>query len=90
MGSQLDPALANIFRYSFQSNFSSPDHADEFEEYFSSKHHNINVSIEKKKDGCIPFLYVKIFREKRILQLTSTEKIPLVEFIPTSKVVCLK
>ena len=43
--------------------FSSPDHADKFKEYLSSKHHNINVSIEKEKDGCLPFSDVKIFRE---------------------------
>ena len=43
--------------------FSSPDHADKFKEYLSSKHHNINFSIEKEKDGCLPFLDVNIFRE---------------------------
>ena len=43
--------------------FSSPDHADKFKEYLSSKHPNINFSIEKKKDSCLPFLDVKIFRE---------------------------
>ena len=43
--------------------FSSPDHADKFEEYLSSKHPNINFSIEKEKDGCLPFIDVKIFRE---------------------------
>ena len=43
--------------------FSSPDHADKFKEYLSSKHPNINFSIEKEKDGCLPFVDVNIFRE---------------------------
>ena len=29
--------------------FSSPDHADKFKEYFSSKHPNINFSIERER-----------------------------------------
>ena len=43
--------------------FSSPDHADKFKEYLSSKHSNIKFSIEKEEDGCLPFLDVNIFRE---------------------------
>ena len=43
--------------------FSSPDHADEFKENMSSKHLNINFSIEKERNGCLPFLDVNIFRE---------------------------
>ena len=43
--------------------FSSPDHADKFREYLSSKHPNIKVSIEKEEDGCLPFLGINIFRE---------------------------
>ena len=43
--------------------FSSPDHADKFKEYLSSKHPRINFSIEKEKDSCLPFLDVNIFRE---------------------------
>ena len=42
---------------------SPPDHADKFKEYLSSKHPNINFSIEKEKDSCFPFLDVNIFRE---------------------------
>ena len=34
--------------------FSSPDHADTFKEYLSSKHPNINFSLEKEKDRCLP------------------------------------
>ena len=40
-------------------------HADKFKEYFSSKHPNINFSIGKEKDGCLPFLDVNIFRENK-------------------------
>ena len=43
--------------------FSSPDHADKFKEDLSSKHPNINFSMEKEKDGCLPFLDVTIFCE---------------------------
>ena len=43
--------------------FSSPDHADKFREYLSSKHSNIKFSIEKEEDCCLPFLHVTIFRE---------------------------
>ena len=43
---------------------SSPDHVDKFKEYLSSKHLNITFSIEKEKDGCLPFLDVNIFHEK--------------------------
>ena len=35
--------------------FSSPNHADKFKEYMSSKHPIINFSIEKEEDGCLPF-----------------------------------
>ena len=45
--------------------FSSPDHADKFKEYLSPKHPNINFSIEKQKDVCLPFLDVNIFRENK-------------------------
>ena len=43
--------------------FSSPGYADKFKEYLLSKHLNINFSIEKEKDGFLPFLNVKFFRE---------------------------
>ena len=35
--------------------FSSPDHADKFKEYLSSKYPSINFSIEKEKDSCCLF-----------------------------------
>ena len=43
--------------------FSSPDHADNFKEYLSSKHPNTNFFVVKEKDGCLPFLDANIFRE---------------------------
>ena len=43
--------------------FSSPDHADKFSEYLSSKHPNITFSIEKEEYGCLPFVDINIFRE---------------------------
>ena len=36
-----------------------------FKEYLSSKHPNINFSVEKEKDGCLPFLNANIFLWKR-------------------------
>ena len=60
--------------------FSSPDHADGFKEYLSSKHPKINFSIEKEKNGCLPFLDVNILRENK----------KFVEFMPNSKVLFLK
>ena len=43
--------------------FSSPDRADKFEQYFSTRHPNIIFSLEKEKYGCSPFLDLNIFRE---------------------------
>ena len=43
----------------------SPDHADKFKEYLSSKHPHINFPIEKEEDGCLPFLGVNIFLENK-------------------------
>ena len=66
MGSKLGPALANIFMCNIDDIFVlffSPDHADKFREYLSSKHPNIKFSIEKEEDGCLPFVDVNIFRE---------------------------
>ena len=34
--------------------FSSPDHADKFKEYLSSKYPNLNLFIEEEKNGCLP------------------------------------
>ena len=54
--------------------FSSPDHADKCNEYLSSKHPNTNVSLEKEKDGCLPFLDANIFMKTRSFRLKSIEK----------------
>ena len=45
--------------------FSSPGDVDKFKEYLSSKHANINVSLEKEKYGCLPFLDINIFHENK-------------------------
>ena len=66
--------------------FSSPDHADKFREYLSSKHPNIKFSIEKEEDGRLPFLGINIFRENDKFATKSIEKRPSAGFIPTSKV----
>ena len=43
--------------------YQSSNHVGKFKEYLSSKHLNINFSIEKEKDGCLTFLDVNIFCE---------------------------
>ena len=43
--------------------FSSPDHAINLESICHVNRPNIKLSIEKEEDGCLPFLYVHIFRE---------------------------
>ena len=44
--------------------FSSLDQAEKFKKYFSSKHPNINFSLEKENDGRLSFLDINIFRGK--------------------------
>ena len=44
--------------------FSSIDQAEEFKKCLSSKHPNINVSLEKENEGRLSFLDVNIFRKK--------------------------
>ena len=44
--------------------FSSLDQAEKLKKYSSSKHPNINFSLEKENDGRLSFLNVNIFREK--------------------------
>ena len=75
MGSPLGPALASDCPNDFKSVFyrcyiddifvlfSSPDHADDFREYLSSKHPNIKFSIEEEEDGRLSFLDINILRE---------------------------
>ena len=43
---------------------SSLDQAEKFKKYLSSKHPNINFSLEKENEGRFSFLDVNIFREK--------------------------
>ena len=44
--------------------FSSLDQAEKCKKYLSSKHPNINFSLEKENDGRLSFLDINIFREK--------------------------
>ena len=44
--------------------FSSLDQAEKFKKYLSSKHPNINFSLEKENDDCLSFLDINIFHEK--------------------------
>ena len=44
--------------------FSSLDQAEKFKKYLSSKHSNINFSLEKENEGRLSFLDVNFFREK--------------------------
>ena len=44
--------------------FSSLDQAEKFKKYLSSKHPNINLSLEKENEGRLSFLDVNIFRGK--------------------------
>ena len=71
--------------------FSSPDHADKFREYLSSKHPNIKFSIEKEEDGCLPFLDVNIFRENDKFATNELNKIlapkPVVSTVPKKNLV---
>ena len=66
--------------------FYSPNHADKFKEYLSFKYPNMNISIEKERNGCLPFLDVNIFRKKEEFASKVNRKKPTVEFIPTSKI----
>ena len=70
--------------------FSSLDHSDKFREYLSSKHPNINFSIEKEEDGRLPFLDINIFRENDKFATNVYRKKPSVGFIPTLNVLYLK
>ena len=61
--------------------FSSLDQAEKFKKYFSSKHPNINFSLEKENGGHLSFLDVNIFREKENLSLMFIGKRPSMVFI---------
>ena len=70
--------------------FSSLDRAEKFKKYLSSKHRNINFSLEKENEGRLSFLDVNIFVKKESLSLMFIEKIPSVVFILTSAASYLK
>ena len=65
--------------------FSSLDHAYKFKTCLSSKHQNINFSIEKEKDGCLHSLDVNIFRKNEKFETKACRKKSSVWFIPTFK-----
>ena len=64
--------------------FSFPDHADKFKEYLSTGHPSI-ISVEKKKDGCLPFSGFKIFSENEKLPTNVYRKIPFSGVYPFFK-----
>ena len=70
--------------------FSSLDQAEKFKKYLSSKHPNINFSLEKENEGRLSFLDVNIFVKKESLSLMFIEKRPSVVFILTSTASYLK
>ena len=57
------PVLYRRYIDDIFSLFSSPDHADKFKEYLSSKHPKINFSIEKEKDENEKFV-TSVYRKK--------------------------
>ena len=69
--------------------FSFPDHADKFKEYLSTGHPSI-ISVEKKKDGCLPFSGFKIFSENEKLPTNVYRKIPFSGVYPSFKRFILK
>ena len=55
--------------------FPWPDHAQKLNDYFSSKHTNMNFSLEKEEFGHLPSLVIVFFFIKmRSLQLMFIEK----------------
>ena len=76
--------------------FSCPYHADKSRQYLSSKHPNINFSIEKQEDGCLPFLDINTFCENDKLATNVYRKSTFSgvytnfkSFIPETNKVCL-
>ena len=60
----LEPAFYRRYVDDIFVLFSFLNQEKKFEKYLSSKHPNINFSLEKKNDGRLSFLEVNIFREK--------------------------
>ena len=61
--------------------FSYLDRAEKFNKYLSSKHPNINFSLEKENDRHLSFLDINIFREKGKFVTNVIGKTPSVVFI---------
>ena len=70
--------------------FCSPYHADKFKEYFSSKHGNINFSMEKEKNVSLSFLDITIFHENEKFTINVYRKKNLSGVYKSSKVLYLK
>ena len=66
------------------------DQAEMFKKYLSSKHPDLNVSLEKQNDGCLSILDVNIFVKKENLSLMFIGKTPLVVYILISTASYLK
>ena len=62
--------------------FESSESADSFCEYMSSRHQNINFTVEKEHVDSLSFLEVRICRKKINLSLVFTENQRLVGFSP--------
>ena len=60
----LKPAFYRRYVDDIFALLSSLDQAEKFKKYLSSKHPNINFSLEKENEGRLSFLDVNIFREK--------------------------
>ena len=70
--------------------FSSLDQAEKFKKYLSSKHPNINFSLEKESYGRLSFSDINIFRKKGKLVTNVYRKRPSVVFILISTVSYMK
>ena len=60
----LTPAFYRQYADDIFVSLSSLDHAETFKEYLSSKHLNINLSLEKENYDRLSFSNMIIFREK--------------------------
>ena len=54
--------------------FQTEQQANQFQKYLNSRHNNMNFSLEKEKDACLPFLDIKITRNETFI--TSLYKKP--------------
>ena len=70
--------------------FSFPDHADKFKEYVSTGHPSIIISLEKKKDDCLPSSGFKTFSKNEKLPTNVYRKITFSGVYPSFKRFILK